>query len=134
MTLYEKRGRRYVPVAERDAFDGIPLGWYLVNIRSGGMSARRVTELEPDHAALEAAMVEAEGAMVAAMNAANVCAPDERGLSREQIASRRRGWKAWMQETGEGPPLAFRGVSMIDVVRAGLDAVRAARGKPKVKP
>ena len=43
-TLYEKRGRRYYPVAERYTYDHLPYGTYIVNIGSSGSSLTRKFE------------------------------------------------------------------------------------------
>ena len=52
---YEKRGRRYIPVAENDydMFDAMPKGTHLVMCYPGGQSKRY--NINPNHAALLAA-------------------------------------------------------------------------------
>lgn len=49
MTLYEKRGRRYVPVQDTDAGQGLPNGVWLVDVREG----RTMTIRAGDEAASE---------------------------------------------------------------------------------
>lgn len=123
-TLYEKRGRRYVPVAEREQYDARSHGWWLLHVAPGRQSWAMV---EPNRAAVEAAMRIAENAMVAAMQRA--CSIEDRaarGMTKDPDRNARwmKAWRAWEKAAGEELPQVFRGVSMVDVVRAGLDALR----------
>lgn len=52
-TLYEKRGRRYVPVAESVAIDSLPSGAHLVVVEPGIRSVTR--RIDPAEAAIRAA-------------------------------------------------------------------------------
>ena len=124
-TLYEKRGRRYVPVAEENAFAGIPEGWWLVHVKPGGLSSRRM--LTPAHAEVEAAMRLAEDVMVEAMRRKQG-ASDLNPRPYRDPAKARRAWKAWADIMGDETMLCFDGVSMRDVVDAGLDALRKHMG------
>ena len=118
-TLYEKRGRRYFPVLERDAYDGLPKGYYLLRIEPGMTSVSRTTE--PDHAAVELAMRDAMDAMTDAMRKSCECLPPKRTpLTPRQ----KRGWEAWKREMGSEAMFYFEGVSMQDVVEAGMEALR----------
>lgn len=122
-TLYEKRGHRYYPVAERDAFDAWPQGAHLVVCTPGSQLTR--FNVEPDHAALLAAAEVARRVMVEAMSRASRLMPPEGIDQRAQ-----RGWEAYCKAYGGVPvPLRLEGVSMTDIVDAGVDAlVRAAKG------
>lgn len=64
---YEKRGRRYTPVAEWDSqyLDSFPKGNHLVMCYPGGQS--RKYNIEPEYAALIAAGREAENSMISAL-------------------------------------------------------------------
>lgn len=130
-TLYAKNGRRYRPVAESDAFDALTEGWWLVRVAPGSKSMRKL--VEPAHAELEAAMRGARDAMVEAMREKQTpTGPDVRHVPEHQRAKYQRAWDAWVAIVGD-VPLYFEGVSMHDVVNAGLDAVRRAvetRGDP----
>ncbi|MEY2854624.1 MAG: hypothetical protein RL030_1756 [Pseudomonadota bacterium] len=57
-TLYEKRGRRYVPVGQYDpaVMDGLPLGAHLICVTPGITSTRY--HVEPDQASLLAALAQ----------------------------------------------------------------------------
>jgi hypothetical protein len=127
-TYYEKRGRRYIPVAETEIYAGFPKGYYLVSIEPGLTSVTRT--VEPDYAAVEHAMRHAMTEMVAAMHKACECrGPQMKYLSPEQKQKYLRGWEAWVREVGEDVPMYFEGVSMHDVVDAGIKALRSARTK-----
>lgn len=121
-TLYEKRGRRYYPVSERETFDGIPEGWWLVRVQPGLRSSRRI--VAPDTVGLEAAMFLAEEAMVEAMRKRQeVTGVSVRHVPENERAKYQRAWEAWKAIVGD-VPLYFEGVSMHDVVAAGLDVLR----------
>lgn len=51
MTYYEKRGRRYYPVAEDITLNAYPEGDYLISVKPGCTSSRRT--IQPDHAAID---------------------------------------------------------------------------------
>jgi ribosomal protein L12E/L44/L45/RPP1/RPP2 len=51
MTYYEKRGRRYYPVAEDITINAYPEGDYLISVKPGYASSRRT--IQPDHAAID---------------------------------------------------------------------------------
>ncbi len=127
MTVYyEKRGRRYVPVSESEIYRGLTEGYYLVQVRPGSTSTIRTTE--PDYASVEHAMKYAAEAMVDAMFVAcEIRGPKTKHLTPEQKAKYARGWEAWVREVGEDVPMYFEGVSMRDVVEAGIKALRIAR-------
>lgn len=128
-TLYEKRGRRYYPVAEQQVFDSIPGGHWLVSVYPGVRTQRRI--LEPSIAEAEAAIEQAAEAMVAAMNEANrptfdlrrTVAGGYRAVTPEETERYKRAYKAWSDIVGD-QPLCFNGVSMYDVVQAGIDVLR----------
>lgn len=118
-TLYEKRGRRYFPVLEHDAYAGLPKGYYLLRIEPGSTSVSKTTE--PDFAAVELAMRDAIDAMTDAMRKSCECLPPKRTpLTPRQ----KRGWEAWKREVGDDAMFYFEGVSMQDVVEAGIAALR----------
>ena len=84
---YEKRGRRYVPVAEydNDYLDSFPKGATLVICRPGGNSRR--FNINPDYAALIAAGTVAEDAISAAIVRATDIRPKRRPITPEQKAA-----------------------------------------------
>ena len=84
---YEKRGRRYVPVAEydNDYLDSFPKGATLVICRPGSNSRR--FNIDPDYAALIAAGTVAEDAISAAIVRATDIRPKRRPITPEQKAA-----------------------------------------------
>lgn len=121
-TYYEKRGRRYYPIAERDAFDAIPEGDWLVCVKPGLRSARRM--IKPAYPEIEAAIKVAQDAMLEAMYKARQCDKlDASRISEKDRERYRKAFEAWKAIVGD-VPLYFEGVSMHDVIEAGLDALR----------
>ena len=84
---YEKRGRRYVPVAEydNDYLDSFPKGATLVICRPGSNSRR--FNIDPSYAALIAAGTVAEDAISAAIVRATDIRPKRRPITPEQKAA-----------------------------------------------
>lgn len=72
-TYYEKRGRRYYPVAEEDTYGAMTEGYYLVCCKPGRRGWRRL--LKPDGAAVLAVLREHEDALTAAINEASTIRP-----------------------------------------------------------
>jgi hypothetical protein len=115
-TLYEKRGRRYHPVAEMFSLDSLPIGIHLVTVQAG---LQTVTyNVNPDHASLIAASRDAKAAMCAAMH---------RAMAREPVrplTSKQR--KIMDQFVAAGGFPVFSRKSALDVVDAGIAALIAA--------
>lgn len=121
-TLYKKKGRRYYPAAETEVFDGVPEGWWLMRVQPGLRSMRRT--LDPAYAETEAALREAEDAMVDAMRVrCEPTGPQTKHVPEKDRAKYMKAWEAWKAIVGD-VPMYFEGVSMMDVVEAGLNAVR----------
>jgi len=94
-------------------------GAWLVVAEPGSVRSRRI---DPAHAEVEAAMMVAEKAMVAAMNEANQYKRDRPHYHKPLTRVQR---KALAEFNRQFPArLLFDGCSMHDVVQAGLDAVR----------
>ena len=81
---YEKRGRRYYPVAEYDStyMDSFPKGNHLVMCYPGGTSRR--FNVEPNHAAMIAAGRVAEDAISSAVVKASEMRPHNRPITEKQ--------------------------------------------------
>jgi hypothetical protein len=80
-TLYEKRGRRYYPVAEMFSLDTLPAGSHLVTVRPGLKTV--LCNVNPDHASLIAASREAKDAMCVEIQKAMAREPNK-PLTRKQ--------------------------------------------------
>ena len=81
---YEKRGRRYYPVAEYDStyMDSFPKGTHLVMCYPGGSSRR--FNIEPNYAAMIAAGRVAEDAMSKAVVKASEMRPHNKPITEKQ--------------------------------------------------
>lgn len=87
--FYEKRGRRYYPVAEydQDYLDSFPKGNHLVMCYPGGQSRRY--HIDPNYAAMIAAGRVAEDAVCAAIAKAQEHKPSKQPITEHQ----RKLWK-----------------------------------------
>ena len=85
--FYEKRGRRYVPVAEYDNefLDSFPKGSHLVMCYPGGSSRR--FNIDPAYAPMIAAGRVAEDAICSALHKASEARPKERPITERQRAA-----------------------------------------------
>lgn len=94
---YEKKGRRYVPVAEYDSdwIDSFPKGSSLVMCYPGGSSRR--FNIDPNYAAMIAAGRVAEDAICKALVEASSLRPSQAPLTVEQIAA----WQALAKSFGK---------------------------------
>ena len=117
---YEKRGRRYIPVAENDydMFDAMPKGTHLVMCYPGGQSKRY--NINPNHAALLAASRVAEFAMCDALRKSSEVQPSRTPLTPEQMAA----WNHLIEVFGEDARSLSR-ASAHDIAQAGLKALQA---------
>jgi hypothetical protein len=95
--FYEKRGRRYHPVAEydNDFLDSFPKGAHLVLCYPGGSSRR--FNVEPDYASMIAAGRVAEDAVARAIYQASEARPKERPVTERQ----RVAWEEMKQSFGD---------------------------------
>lgn len=84
-TLYEKRGRRYVPVAERDTYDAWPQGSHLVVCKPGSRVVR--FNIDPDQAALMAAVEPLRDRIADIVMAALAMKPSTRPITPKQRAA-----------------------------------------------
>ena len=81
-TLYEKRGRRYYPVAEYspEVMDSMPDGYHLVRVKPGESFTRY--SVDPNTAPVLAAITEHHDALLDAMREAAKGTPDGHGITR----------------------------------------------------
>ena len=128
-TFYLKRGRRYVPYGANEVYgrdNGVTNGAWLIIVGNGSVELRRL--VEPAHAEVAAAARTAQRAMLAALQAANRVKPNVRGDSRAMLEKRARAWAAYCAIMGDDEPVMFEGLSMHDLVDAGIAVLeRAAR-------
>jgi len=121
MTLYEKVGRKYVPVQEEVWHNTWPEGWYLIHVHPGGSMMRLC--VKPDYPSLLAAAEKARDAMARAIAEAARPTPPKRKLT----ARERKAYKAYAQAIGKDAPIVmFDRGSPADIADAGIDALMAA--------
>jgi hypothetical protein len=98
---YEKRGRRYVPVAEYDSeyLDSFPKGTHLVMVYPGGQSRR--FNIDPNHAALIAAGRVAEDAIANAVVKAGELRLQRQDRERKLTEGQRAAWDNLVKEFGD---------------------------------
>jgi len=121
--LYEKVGRRYVPVAENyDDHYTFPKGNHLVMCYPGGES--RQFNIDPNYAALIAASRVAEDAMCKALNKASEMRPARTPITPAQ----QRAWKKLAKEFGD-ELCTLNGASIHDIAEAGVQALQQEADK-----
>ena len=121
--LYEKVGRRYVPVAENyDDHYTFPKGNHLVMCYPGGES--RQFNIDPNYAALIAASRVAEDAMCKALNKASEMRPARTPITPAQ----QRAWKKLAKEFGD-ELCTLNGASIHDIAEAGVRALQQEADK-----
>ena len=121
---YEKRGRRYVPVAEynEEWLDSFRKGAHLVIVYPGGSSRRY--NIDPAYAPLIAAGRVAEDAMCQAIRQASELRPQKTPITPGQ----QRAWKKLAQEFGD--ELATLQIDCArDIAEAGLKSLREEADK-----
>ena len=94
---YEKKGRRYVPVAEYDSdhLDSFPKGNHLVMCYPGGSSRR--FNIDPDYAGLMAASRVVEDALSKAIVEASEMRPHRKPITEKQ----KKAWEALSKAFGD---------------------------------
>ncbi len=121
---YEKKGRRYIPVAEYDSdmLDSFPKGYHLVSVYPGGSSRR--FNIDPNYAALIAAGRVAEDAICEAIRKASEMKPQKTPITERQ----KRAWQKLAEEFGD--ELATLNISCSrDIAEAGIQAMMGEADK-----
>lgn len=116
--LYEKRGRRYIQVNDPWAYYGLGKGDWLVKVKPGVTSVR--LQLEPDHAALDAALRDFEDALVDALHEASKLRSSNQKISEKE----RKAWDVFTAAMGADMPTYFAYPSLVEIAQAGVAAVR----------
>lgn len=87
-TWYEKKGRRYIPVAEYETVDGWPKGFHIVYCKPGSTYTR--FSINPDRANLLAAVLENEDRMKDVIRECLAMRPAKREITEKQAAAWRK--------------------------------------------
>jgi len=121
---YEKRGRRYVPVAEydNDFMDSFTKGNHLVMSYPGGTSRR--FNIDPNYASMIAAGRVAEDAVCKAINKASEMRPARTPITPAQ----QRAWKKLAKEFGD-ELCTLNSASTRDIAEAAVTAMQAEADK-----
>lgn len=121
-TLYEKRGRRYYPVRETEALDGLGEGSWVVTVQKDNGSTLTSIQraIEPAYVEVLAAVAILSRAMSEAMRKACQLSPKSESLTKKE----KEAYKAFCDIMGENALMAFKGVSMADVVAAGVEKLQ----------
>jgi hypothetical protein len=116
---YEKKGRRYVPVAEYDNeyLDSFPKGNHLVMCYPGGSSRRFC--IDPAYAPMIAAGRVAKDAICDALRKASEIQPAVKALTLEQ----QEAWEHLIKVFGDDARCLHR-ASSHDIAEAGLEAMQ----------
>lgn len=122
--FYEKRGRRYVPVAEYDneLIDSFPKGTHLVMSYPGGASRRY--NIDPAYAPMIAAGRVAQDAICTALIKASEMRPARTPLTERQ----QRAWRELAASFGEELS-TLNGASINDIAEAGVKAMQVEAEK-----
>lgn len=83
MTLYKKEGRRYVPVHDTEAYNGLPNGCWMVKIEDGSTSVREA--IQPNMAALKFAALIKSQKICAYLSKASEARPHQTKLTKKQL-------------------------------------------------
>ncbi len=116
---YEKKGRRYIPVAEYDSeyLDSFPKGTHLVMAYPGGQSRR--FNIDPNYAAMIAAGRVAEDAICRAIGKAAELRPKNTPITEAQ----QKAWRKLAKEMGD-ELCTLHGLSIHDCAAAGVKAMQ----------
>jgi hypothetical protein len=126
---YEKKGNRYVPVAEYDSdwTDSFHKGTHLLMVYPGGQSRR--FNIDPNYAAMIAASRVAEDAIIRAMHKASELKPVRTPITEGQ----RKAWKKLAKEFGD-ELCTLNGASSHDIAEAGVKAMMAEADQLMTNP
>jgi len=116
--LYRKVGRRYVRANDPWAYDGLQEGHWHVWVRSGLVTIREF--VLPHRREVSATIEEVREGMIAAMNKVNKSRPTSRSLTGKEA----KAIAAYRKVMGEEVDLAFDGISMGDLVDAGIKVLQ----------
>jgi hypothetical protein len=127
--FYEKKGRRYVPVAEYDneLLDSFPKGNHLVMSYPGGTSRR--FNIDPNYAAMIAAGRVAEDAICRAISKASELRPKSTPITPGQ----KKAWEKLAKEFGDDL-CTLHGLSVHDCAEAGVKAMMEEADKLLANP
>lgn len=116
--LYKKLGNKYVRVPDDEYVSHLKNGFYLIHAYDYGRSTERI---EPDLAAVKAAMILSKEAMILAMQMASYPKPGN-GL-KPFSQKEKKAFDAYKKIMGEDSMCIFTKPALQDIVQAGLNAL-----------
>ena len=93
--LYKKHGRKYVPVNDPYALDGLREGWWLVRVAPGSTSIRQ--QVYPYKAEITAAARDKEDELIDIIREASEARPSQNPITPEALAD----WKEFIAKHGK---------------------------------
>ena len=120
--LYRKVGKKFVPVNDPYAYDGLRNGFWLIQVKDGSTSIRQ--EIYPDKASLHAAARLMEDKLVQIICKACEARPNQTELSPEE----KKDWEAFMKKHGK----SFNTLSYPSMQENAEKIVKALIGEDKL--
>ena len=117
--LYRKVGKKFVPVNDPYAYDGLRNGFWLIQVKDGSTSIRQ--EIYPDKASLHAAARLMEDKLVQIICGACEARPNETELSPEE----KKDWDAFIKKHGD----SFNTLSYPSIQESAEKIVKALIGE-----
>lgn len=93
--LYRKVGKKFVPVNDPYAYDGLRNGYWLIHIKDGSTSIRQ--QIYPDKASLTAAARAIEDNLLDIIRKASEARPNKTPLTEEQ----KKDWDKFIKKHGD---------------------------------
>ena len=93
--LYRKVGKKFVPINDPYAYDGLRNGFWLIKVEEGCTSIRQ--EVYPEKAAIHAAAREMENKLIEIMYNATAARPSKTTLTPEE----KKDWEKFIKKHGE---------------------------------
>ena len=122
VTLYEKRGRRYVPVAEYDTQPYWGAGYWLVHVKPGIKTTKQL--LDPAFAEVEAALQVAADAMVKAIEEESVKKVPAYCSSDVVLKNHEKAWAVYREAMGDEYTHILKESSPRSIVEAAIEVLR----------
>lgn len=93
--LYKKVGRKYIPVSDIWAYDGLRAGWWLVKVAPGSTSIRQM--VYPHKAEVTAAARDKEDQLVDIIRTASEARPSQNPITPEAL----KDWTKFIKKHGD---------------------------------
>ena len=114
MTLYKKDGRKYIAVKETEVFDGIPHGYWFVNVYKGGRQAQPVPDF--DKAKFLSRISNLREELCTSLVKASECRPRSQPITEEQ----KKAWEDFTKAMGGEPWGMLEYPSIRDIVEEAI--------------